>query len=73
LVFDGGVIDDPTVLRLPADELSDWEFVEPDRLGDYLPALQTLRYYERRGLLDEPRRTLVGIVCIRRTWCSCCG
>jgi len=43
LVFDGGVIDDPRVLRLPADELSAWEFVEPDRLGDYLPALQTRR------------------------------
>ena len=43
MVFDGGVVDDPAVLRLPADELSDWEFVEPDRLGDYLPALQTRR------------------------------
>jgi 8-oxo-dGTP diphosphatase len=43
LVFDGGVIDDPNVIRLPADELSAWEFVEPDRLVDYLPALQTRR------------------------------
>ena len=27
--------------------------------------VQTLRYYERRGLLDEPDRTWVGIGCTR--------
>jgi 8-oxo-dGTP pyrophosphatase MutT (NUDIX family) len=43
LVFDGGVLDDTNMIRLPADELSAWEFVEPDRLSDYLPALQTRR------------------------------
>lgn len=43
MVFDGGTISDPTVLRLPADEPSDWALVEPDRLGEYLPPLQTRR------------------------------
>jgi 8-oxo-dGTP diphosphatase len=43
LVFDGGVIDDPGPIRLPADELSAWEFVEPERLGDYLTALLARR------------------------------
>ena len=34
--------------------------------------LQTLRYYERRGLLQPPGRTLVGIgsTRIRRSRCS---
>jgi hypothetical protein len=31
------------VLRLPADELSDWAFVAPDQLGDLLPPLQARR------------------------------
>lgn len=43
VVFDGGTIDDPEVLRLPAEELSGWEFVEPARLAEYLPALQSRR------------------------------
>jgi 8-oxo-dGTP diphosphatase len=43
LVFDGGVIDDTGPIRLPVDELSAWEFVEPERLGDYLTALLTRR------------------------------
>ena len=43
VVFDGGTIDDPGVVRLPADELSDWAFVAPDRLGDFLPPLQARR------------------------------
>jgi 8-oxo-dGTP pyrophosphatase MutT (NUDIX family) len=43
VVFDGGTIDDPGMLRLPADELSGWAFVAPDQLGDYLPALQARR------------------------------
>jgi len=43
VVFDGGTIDDPGVLRLPADELSDWAFVAPDQLGDFLPPLQARR------------------------------
>jgi 8-oxo-dGTP pyrophosphatase MutT (NUDIX family) len=43
VVFDGGTIEDPSVFQLPADELSAWKFVEPDRLGDYLPALQARR------------------------------
>lgn len=47
-MFDGGTIDDPECLRLPADELSDWAFVEPVSIADYLPALQARR--ARAGL-----------------------
>jgi 8-oxo-dGTP pyrophosphatase MutT (NUDIX family) len=43
LVFDGGAIDDPGRLRLPPAELSDWAFVEPARLGDYLPPRKVRR------------------------------
>jgi ADP-ribose pyrophosphatase YjhB (NUDIX family) len=43
VVFDGGMIEDPGLLRLPAEELSDWVFVAPDQLGDYLPVLQSRR------------------------------
>jgi 8-oxo-dGTP diphosphatase len=43
VVFDGGAIDDPGRLRLPADELSAWAFVEPERLAEHLPALQARR------------------------------
>lgn len=43
VVFDGGTITDPTILRLPPDELSDHAFVEPAQLHRYLPALQTRR------------------------------
>jgi 8-oxo-dGTP diphosphatase len=43
VVFDGGTIDDPGRLRLPPDELSDWAFVEPERIADHLPALQARR------------------------------
>ncbi len=43
VVFDGGTISDPTILRLPPDELSDHAFVEPAQLHRYLPALQTRR------------------------------
>ena len=35
--------------------------------------VQTLRYYERRGLLDEPDRTLGGIACMRRRQSRFCG
>ncbi|WP_372450944.1 MerR family DNA-binding transcriptional regulator [Mycolicibacterium goodii] len=28
--------------------------------------IETLRYFERRGLLREPQRSWVGIGCIRR-------
>jgi 8-oxo-dGTP pyrophosphatase MutT (NUDIX family) len=43
LVFDGGAIDDPACLRLPADELSDWAFVEPARLAGHLPPRKVRR------------------------------
>jgi 8-oxo-dGTP pyrophosphatase MutT (NUDIX family) len=43
VVFDGGVLADPGHLRLPADELSDWAFVEPHRVARCLPALQARR------------------------------
>ena len=35
--------------------------------------VQTLRYYERRGLLHEPDRTLVVTACIRPPQSRCCG
>ena len=35
--------------------------------------LQTLRYYERRGLLAEPDRSRAGIGCIPRKRSPCCG
>ncbi|MFI6367431.1 MerR family DNA-binding transcriptional regulator [Nocardia sp. NPDC050630] len=34
---------------------------------------QTLRYYERRGLLAEPQRSLGGHLCIRSNRSRCCG
>lgn len=42
-VFDGGVLADIGAVVLPADELSAAEFVAPDDLEDYLPALQARR------------------------------
>jgi len=43
VVFDGGHVDDPATLVLARDELRSYAFVTPDRLGEYLPALQTRR------------------------------
>jgi 8-oxo-dGTP pyrophosphatase MutT (NUDIX family) len=37
-LFDGGVLADPSGIRLQEEELDDWRFVAPDELGDYLPA-----------------------------------
>lgn len=43
VVFDGGTLEDTAALRLPADELSEWAFVEPRRLAEYLPARKARR------------------------------
>lgn len=43
VVFDGGTVTDSTTLRLPAEELSGYAFVDSDQLHRYLPALQTRR------------------------------
>jgi 8-oxo-dGTP diphosphatase len=43
VVFDGGQVEDPTALVLDRDELRSSAFVAPDRLGEFLPALQTRR------------------------------
>lgn len=43
VVFDGGQVDDPTALVLARDELRSYAFVVPDRLGQFLPELQTRR------------------------------
>ena len=43
MVFDGGQIDDPAALVLARDELRGYAFVPADRLGEFLPALQTRR------------------------------
>lgn len=53
MVFDGGAIDDPAALRLPADELSEWAFVDSERLADYLPARKARR--ARAALLARAR------------------
>lgn len=43
VVFDGGQVDDPATLVLARDELRSYAFVAADRLGEFLPALQTRR------------------------------
>jgi 8-oxo-dGTP diphosphatase len=43
VVFDGGAIEDAGQVRLAVDELSQWAFIEADRLGEYLPPLQHRR------------------------------
>lgn len=53
VVFDGGSLAPSTPFRLPPDELSDWAFVEPDRLGNYLPPLQTRRARAALGARDR--------------------
>jgi len=57
VVFDGGAIDDPACLRLPADELSDWAFVAPARLADYLPPRKARR--ARAGLRARADRRAI--------------
>ena len=53
LLFDGGRIDDATTstFRLPADELSEWALVEPDRFDALVSP----------GLARRLRETLLGI------------
>ena len=36
-LFDGGVLADPSGIRLQEEELDDWRFAAPGELGDYLP------------------------------------
>ena len=36
-LFDGGVLADPSGIRLQEEELDDWRFVAPGEFGDYLP------------------------------------
>ncbi|MGJ6963126.1 NUDIX domain-containing protein [Streptosporangium sp. G11] len=40
LLYDGGVLDPAQIsaIRLPADELADWEFVDPDQVARWVPA-----------------------------------
>jgi ADP-ribose pyrophosphatase YjhB (NUDIX family) len=42
-VFDGGTLADGTPIRLQAEELDDYRFVELGQLDDYLPALISAR------------------------------
>ena len=42
-VFDGGVIDDHTPIRLQEEELDGYRFVEPGELASYLPAFLAAR------------------------------
>ena len=42
-VFDGGVLDDGVRIRLQADELDDYRFVDPGDLDSYLPSFMSAR------------------------------
>ena len=42
-VFDGGTLAADTPIRLQAEELDDYRFVELSQLDDYLPALISTR------------------------------
>jgi 8-oxo-dGTP diphosphatase len=42
-VFDGGVLDDGVRIRLQADELDDYRFVDPGDLDRYLPSFLSAR------------------------------
>jgi 8-oxo-dGTP diphosphatase len=42
-VFDGGVLDEHSPIRLQEDELDGYRFVEPGELAEYLPAFLTAR------------------------------
>jgi 8-oxo-dGTP pyrophosphatase MutT (NUDIX family) len=37
-IFDGGVLPDPSSIRLQEEELDDWRFTAPDEFGDHLPS-----------------------------------
>jgi len=52
VVFDGGTLDPRFTPRLPPDELRGFAFVEPSRLGAYLPELQTRRAHAALAALD---------------------
>ena len=42
-VFDGGVLDDEVRIRLQAEELDDYRFVDPRDLDGYLPSFMSAR------------------------------
>jgi 8-oxo-dGTP diphosphatase len=42
-VFDGGVLDDGVQIRLQAEELDDYRFVDPGDLDSYLPSFMSAR------------------------------
>ncbi|WP_081687527.1 NUDIX domain-containing protein [Glycomyces tenuis] len=52
-LFDGGVIDDPDLIRLQAEELERFGFFPPDEAASLFPAA----HRERLGLALEARRT----------------
>ena len=37
-IFDGGVLPDPSSIRLQEEELDDWRFTAPDEFGAHLPS-----------------------------------
>src|SRR5918993_1722358 len=66
VVFDGGTLPDPVEFRLPPDRFSDIRFVEPDRLGEYLPGLQSRRIgVALRARFDRRRPTRRTGACTR--------
>jgi 8-oxo-dGTP pyrophosphatase MutT (NUDIX family) len=45
-IFDGGVLADPSAIRLQEEELDDWRFTDPAEFGEYLPAFIVPRVEE---------------------------
>ena len=45
-IFDGGVLADPSAIRLQAEELDDWRFTDPAEFGEYLPPFLVPRVEE---------------------------
>ncbi|WP_300015879.1 hypothetical protein [Pseudonocardia sp.] len=60
MVFDGGQVDDPATLFVARDELRSCAFVAADRLGEYLPALQTRRASAALRARAEGRTVYLG-------------
>ncbi len=45
-IFDGGVLADPSAIRLQEEELDDWRFTDPAEFGEYLPSFLVPRVEE---------------------------
>lgn len=52
-IYDGGVLDDPSTIRLPADELASSRFVDPDEMDGLMVARLTRRVRAALHALNE--------------------